>query len=305
MQCEFTMSLTFYQNQSSGINAEYGRKNDPSGSLKPIRCPRHWMQQPSDPPEDLLVYLNVGGHKYVTRYSTLNARGSNFLTQLVKNHLNGPFTTSTDKEDNLFIDRNGFIFGIVLDYLRSGELHVPYGVSRRQVDIEFDYYAVKIGESSSLSPSPNTPVRTSETKDLENIVAEWKEKARYFVDNNGASLMEKLKAQMLEGDNQTVIQFTTKDGMVNIGDVTLFPYKVDHLFLKFISNLMYERYNIRAVWKSTYQMNRYNLQLNLNYELDDVREHDVIQKIKDMVEQCFLLHPQTREPCFRIYNKFK
>jgi len=89
-----------------------------------------------------LVKLNVGGVRYITTESTLKSRGQNFFTALLSNLVNGTWECVQDEEDYLFIDRNGAAFESVLEYLRTGRLFLPTGVSKEQIAVEFDYYSI-------------------------------------------------------------------------------------------------------------------------------------------------------------------
>jgi hypothetical protein len=95
--------------------------------------------------DEKIIYLNVGGHKYVTtRQTLLNERDPNYFTGLLSNK----FEITRDKEGNIFIDRNGKYFEFILDYLRTGELNCPNG-TRSKVLKEADYYQININESKA------------------------------------------------------------------------------------------------------------------------------------------------------------
>merc|ERR1712137_1439539 len=63
--------------------------------------------------QDRLVKLNVGGTRYITRYSTLTRNGmqENFFIPL----LSGKFPVERDEKGYIFLDRNGTYFEFVLD----------------------------------------------------------------------------------------------------------------------------------------------------------------------------------------------
>jgi hypothetical protein len=71
------------------------------------------------------VTLNVGGKYFVTSRTTLaNAgRGSMLAAVIDENWQLVPDVAS----DELFIDRNPAYFSVLLDLLRTGELHIPPG----------------------------------------------------------------------------------------------------------------------------------------------------------------------------------
>jgi hypothetical protein len=74
------------------------------------------------PRDDRLVKLNVGGRIFDTTEATLLSRGqNNFLASLVSSQL----PSIRDDQGRFFIDRSGSIFEILLEFLRTGLLHVP------------------------------------------------------------------------------------------------------------------------------------------------------------------------------------
>jgi hypothetical protein len=81
------------------------------------------------------VSLNVGGKYYQTSLSTLRAHPASFLSQMFTH----PIAALQDPRDgSYFLDRNGDVFGMILDYLRTGTLTVPrdpatYVTLRREV----------------------------------------------------------------------------------------------------------------------------------------------------------------------------
>lgn len=82
-----------------------------------------------------VVCINVGGTFFTTQLGTLRVhKGSNLA-----NMFTPPFPIHQDNRDgSFFIDRNGSVFGLILDYLRTGTLVVPrdpveYVTLRREV----------------------------------------------------------------------------------------------------------------------------------------------------------------------------
>lgn len=67
-----------------------------------------------------VIGFNVGGIKYLTSISTLEAEPDNVLLKMTS----GSFPT-TRYEDAYFIDRNGKLFEHILDYLRNVRTWVP------------------------------------------------------------------------------------------------------------------------------------------------------------------------------------
>lgn len=88
------------------------------------------------------MHLNVGGVRYTTQLGTLRKyRGSVIATMF-----SPPFAIHQDSRDgSFFLDRNGDVFGLILDYLRTGTLVVPrnperYVILRR----ELGYYGLPV-----------------------------------------------------------------------------------------------------------------------------------------------------------------
>jgi SpoVK/Ycf46/Vps4 family AAA+-type ATPase len=60
----------------------------------------------------------VGGRRFTTLESTLLSHGDNFFSGL----LSGNYESLLDEDGAYFIDRNGSLFGLLLDFLRTGKL---------------------------------------------------------------------------------------------------------------------------------------------------------------------------------------
>ena len=88
------------------------------------------------------VMLNVGGVKVYTSLGTLGSNGTNFLTQLIENDYEGKMKAARDPEGYIFIDRNGDVFKVILEYLRYGVIEIPPGITRQQVVREIDFYQI-------------------------------------------------------------------------------------------------------------------------------------------------------------------
>lgn len=84
-----------------------------------------------------IVYLNVGGVRYSTFLGTLRRHPESILAGLFRHPISLP-RDSRDPNSAFFLDRNGTVFGVILDYLRCGTLMVPrdpvqYCALRREV----------------------------------------------------------------------------------------------------------------------------------------------------------------------------
>lgn len=136
--------------------------------------PRHVTSQTSQaPPTPLaspdagVVFLNVGGRKFITRKETLQSRGPNFITALVEGSEEGKWKAARDEHGYIVIDRSGKIFERVLgaqycflsyyfslvslDFLRTGYLPPMSHPQRELVEVELDYFQVSLEQSDILA----------------------------------------------------------------------------------------------------------------------------------------------------------
>ncbi|XP_061193048.1 BTB/POZ domain-containing protein KCTD4-like [Saccostrea echinata] len=74
-------------------------------------------------PRDKILKLNVGGVFYTTAKSTLTSVYGSYLWRVAT----GDATVMRDEKGSLFIDRDGYVFRYVLNFLRSDRLIVPQG----------------------------------------------------------------------------------------------------------------------------------------------------------------------------------
>lgn len=85
-----------------------------------------------------IVKLNVGGKLFLTSSQTLTMYSHTFFSSL----LSGRFSSTKDEQGAYFIDRNGEIFGVILDFMRTGEFLVPQNIDIRMVEREARYYGL-------------------------------------------------------------------------------------------------------------------------------------------------------------------
>ena len=118
---------------------------------------------------DKIITLNVGGILHTTTLSTLTSKES-----MLKSMFRGDYTPTNllDKDGNPFIDRNGKIFTIILEYLRTGKI---FGIHSKDVTIEFEYFGFDVSLSKKKSMSE---------KNFDLFVKNWKESPAYgyFID---------------------------------------------------------------------------------------------------------------------------
>ncbi|RIA95990.1 BTB/POZ protein [Glomus cerebriforme] len=69
------------------------------------------------------IILNVGGYKYETLRSTLEAYPETYLGEMFHNNDNDKLQPTNGNE--YFIDRNGKIFTYILEFYRTGKMFIP------------------------------------------------------------------------------------------------------------------------------------------------------------------------------------
>ncbi|XP_058114077.1 BTB/POZ domain-containing protein At2g24240-like [Magnolia sinica] len=85
------------------------------------------------------VRFNVGGKIFETTLTTLANAGRNSLLGAM---LDEDWNLPSDRPDEYFIDRNPACFSVLLDLLRTGELHVPPKMSEKLLYREASFYGL-------------------------------------------------------------------------------------------------------------------------------------------------------------------
>jgi hypothetical protein len=96
--------------------------------------------------EDKVILLDVGGKLFKSRRSTL-LRGSGG-SDSKQTFFSATLEDEASSTEPLFIDRSPVYFAIVLDYLRSGEMHCPSSLSLSRAYEELDYFCIGMPESN-------------------------------------------------------------------------------------------------------------------------------------------------------------
>ncbi|KAM4622157.1 BTB/POZ domain-containing protein KCTD16-like [Polymixia lowei] len=93
-----------------------------------------------NPPSDV-IELNVGGQVYYTRLATLTSIPNSLLGRLFSNKKGSSNDLSRDLRGRYFIDRDGFLFRYVLDYLRDKQVVLPdHFPERGRLKREAEYF---------------------------------------------------------------------------------------------------------------------------------------------------------------------
>ncbi|KAG1940239.1 BTB/POZ domain-containing protein KCTD12b [Pimephales promelas] len=85
------------------------------------------MALPDNAVEELafpeIIELNVGGQVYITRYSTLTSVPESLLWEMFSQK--STKNLARDTKGRFFVDRDGFLFRYILDYMRDQQLVLP------------------------------------------------------------------------------------------------------------------------------------------------------------------------------------
>ncbi|XP_060741914.1 BTB/POZ domain-containing protein KCTD12b [Tachysurus vachellii] len=86
-----------------------------------------------------IIELNVGGQVYITRYSTLTSVPDSLLWEMFSQKT--AKSLARDTKGRFFIDRDGFLFRYILDYMRDQQLVLPdHFPERGRLQREAEYF---------------------------------------------------------------------------------------------------------------------------------------------------------------------
>lgn len=110
------------------------------------------------PPFPDILELNVGGQVYVTRRCTVVAVPDSLLWRMFTQQQ--PQELARDSKGRFFLDRDGFLFRYILDYLRDLRLVLPdYFPERSRLQREAEYFELpelvrRLGAPQQPGPGP-------------------------------------------------------------------------------------------------------------------------------------------------------
>lgn len=103
---------------------------------QPTKEPNSMPNPPSD-----VIELNVGGQVYYTRHGTLTSFPNSLLGKLFSNKKGSSNDLSRDFRGRYFVDRDGFLFRYILDYLRDQQVVLPdHFPERGRLKREAEYF---------------------------------------------------------------------------------------------------------------------------------------------------------------------
>ncbi|XP_051566141.1 BTB/POZ domain-containing protein KCTD12-like [Myxocyprinus asiaticus] len=96
----------------------------------------------STSPFSEIIELNVGGQVYVTRHTTLTAVPGSLLWNMFSKKT--PKELARDSKGRYFLDRDGFLFRYILDYLRDLNLVLPdYFPEKSRLQREAEFFQLR------------------------------------------------------------------------------------------------------------------------------------------------------------------
>lgn len=116
-----------------------------------------------------VIELNVGGQVYVTRHKTLVAVPDSLLWDMFSKK--SPKELARDSKGRFFLDRDGFLFRYILDYLRDLTLVLPdYFPEKSRLQREADFFqlrdlAKRLSPRMSKDNSISEEIGQSDTED--------------------------------------------------------------------------------------------------------------------------------------------
>ena len=83
-----------------------------------------------------IVELNIGGTLFSTTKNILtNTIDINYFYSVFSEH----WETTLDKNNRIFIDRNGELFRPILDYLRTGVLYISESITEHLIFMKLNF----------------------------------------------------------------------------------------------------------------------------------------------------------------------
>ncbi|XP_076441204.1 potassium voltage-gated channel protein Shaw-like [Babylonia areolata] len=107
-----------------------------AGEGDDFNTPRRWATGPAEGDDERML-LNVGGVRHETHVSTLRAIPNSRLSRLAELHVQ-----SGGGPQEYFFDRHPSVFNAIIDFYRTGELHVPLEVCGAVVKRELDFWQI-------------------------------------------------------------------------------------------------------------------------------------------------------------------
>ncbi|XP_056456887.1 BTB/POZ domain-containing protein KCTD16-like [Gadus chalcogrammus] len=117
-------------------------------------------------PQPDVIELNVGGQVYYTRHATLTSSPNSLFGKLFSNKKGSSNDLARDPRGRFFIDRDGFLFRYVLDYLRDKQVVLPdHFPEKGRLKREAEYF--QLPELVKLLSSDDSKLVSDDCSDFE------------------------------------------------------------------------------------------------------------------------------------------
>mmetsp|Transcript_5560 Transcript_5560/g.7859 ORF Transcript_5560/g.7859 Transcript_5560/m.7859 type:complete len:198 (-) Transcript_5560:102-695(-) len=93
-----------------------------------------------------VVKFDIGGQLYKVSRSLLEKHPESMLTKSASEQW------QEDSEAEIFIERDGFRFRYILDYMRDDKVTLPRTESREMIIAELEYYGITVKEDGIIDP---------------------------------------------------------------------------------------------------------------------------------------------------------
>jgi hypothetical protein len=99
------------------------------------------------------VTFNVGGRRHCVARSTIAQYGDSLLARLVSDtwQPRGASADGGDSNAPIFIDRDGERFSYVIDFMRYGQVILPYNIPRQLFFLDLDFFGISGASEESIS----------------------------------------------------------------------------------------------------------------------------------------------------------
>ncbi len=116
------------------------------------------------------VRLNVGGTCFVTTRDTLCKYPASMLGAMFR----GDIPAAVDETGAYFIDRDGALFGYILNFLRSSQLKVPPGFAHlEQLAVEADFFQIEPLTAAVNQSIPSMRKKQLPQPNMRKVAALW------------------------------------------------------------------------------------------------------------------------------------
>jgi hypothetical protein len=115
-----------------------------------------------------IIKFNIGGTRYEVSQSLLQSYPDTMLAK------NAEEQWHKDPNEEIFIDRNGFRFQFVLDYLRDGKVSLPPTITKASLISDLQYFGVDNIQEDTMDESSLTTALYMKSKlDCIQAVQKW------------------------------------------------------------------------------------------------------------------------------------